>query len=98
MCIRDSLYTQFQLFLQAQVQQDTQCHFLKMCIGDSNYTLSDAKISGENNDGSKAFYVDDKDRNMTVAYNHNVLKLYYKSGCLLYTSRIQWKICMCSNR
>lgn len=55
----------------------------------SNYTLYDAKISGENNDGSKAFYVDDKDRNMTVAYNHNVLKLYYKSGVVVANVKIQ---------
>lgn len=55
----------------------------------SNYTLYDAKISGENNDGSKAFYVDDKDRNMTVAYNHNVLKLYYKSGIVVANVKIQ---------
>lgn len=54
-----------------------------------NYTLYDAKISGENNDGSKAFYVDDKDRNMTVAYNHNVLKLYYKSGVVVANVKIQ---------
>ena len=55
----------------------------------SNYTLYDAKISGENDDGSKAFYVDDKDRNMTVAYNHNVLKLYYKSGVVVANVKIQ---------
>lgn len=55
----------------------------------SDYTLYDAKISGENNDGSKAFYVDDKDRNMTVAYNHNVLKLYYKSGVVVANVKIQ---------
>ena len=54
-----------------------------------NYTLYDAKISGENNDGSKAFYVDDNDRNMTVAYNHNVLKLYYKSGVVVANVKIQ---------
>ena len=55
----------------------------------SNYTLYDAKISGENNAESKAFYVDDKDRNMTVAYNHNVLKLYYKSGVVVANVKIQ---------
>lgn len=55
----------------------------------SNYTLFDAKISGENNAESKAFYVDDKDRNMTVAYNHNVLKLYYKSGVVVANVKIQ---------
>lgn len=55
----------------------------------SNYTLYDAKISGENDTESKAFYVDDKDRNMTVAYNHNVLKLYYKSGVVVANVKIQ---------
>lgn len=55
----------------------------------SNYTLYDAKISGENDTESKAFYVDDKDRNMTVAYNHNVLKLYYKSGIVVANVKIQ---------
>lgn len=55
----------------------------------SNYTLYDAKISGENDAESKAFYVDDKDRNMTVAYNHNVLKLYYKSGVVVANVKIQ---------
>ena len=33
--------------------------------------------------------MDDKDRNMTVAYNHNVLKLYYKSGVVVANVKIQ---------
>lgn len=53
-----------------------------------NYTLSQALISGENDANSKNFYVDDSDRKMTIAYNHNVLKLYYKSGVVVTTVKI----------
>ena len=55
----------------------------------SNYTLYDSKISGENDAKSKLFYVDEKDRNMTVAYNHNVLKLYYKSGVVAVNVKVE---------
>ena len=55
----------------------------------SNYTLYDSKISGENDAESKSFYVDEKDRNMTVAYNHNVLKLYYKSGVVAVNVKVE---------
>ena len=55
----------------------------------SNYTLYDSKISGENDAKSKLFYVDEKDRNMTVAYNHNVLKLYYQSGVVAVNVKVE---------
>lgn len=55
----------------------------------SELTLYQAKISGENDADSKDFYVDENDRNMTVAYNHNVLKLYYKSGIVVATVKVE---------
>lgn len=54
----------------------------------SNYTLVDAQIGGTEASSFKAFYVDSSDRKMTVAYNHNVLKLYYESGTIAVIKKI----------
>ena len=54
----------------------------------SKYTLTESTIGGTDASTTVPYYLD-TDRKMTVAYNHNNLKLYYESGTIAITKIVE---------